>query len=63
VDAEVAAKITDSWTVAIGADNLTDEYPYLSSDDINFFGHLPYDVPSTIGMNGAYFYIRTQYDF
>jgi len=63
VDAEVAAKVTDAWTVAIGADNLTDEYPDLSSDDINYFGHLPYDVLSPIGMNGAYFYLRTAYNF
>ena len=63
VDAEVAALVTEAWTVAIGADNLTDEYPDLSSDDINFFGHLPYDVLSPIGMNGAYWYLRTQYDF
>ena len=63
VDAEFAAKISEDWTVAIGADNLTDEYPDLSSDDINYFGHLPYDVLSGIGMNGRYFYLRTQYDF
>ncbi|MCH7834322.1 MAG: TonB-dependent receptor [Proteobacteria bacterium] len=63
IDAEVAAKVTDQWTVAIGADNLLDEYPDLSSDDINYFGHLPYDVLSPIGMNGAYFYIRAQYDY
>jgi iron complex outermembrane receptor protein len=63
VDAEFAAKISDAWTVAIGADNLTDEYPDRSSDDINYFGHLPYDVLSGIGMNGRYIYLRTQYDF
>ena len=63
IDAEVAAKVTDQWTVAIGADNLLDEYPDLSSDLINYFGHLPYDVLSPIGMNGAYFYIRAQYDY
>ncbi|MDH3338996.1 MAG: TonB-dependent receptor [Gammaproteobacteria bacterium] len=63
VDADFAAKINDDWTVAIGADNLTDEYPDRSSDDINYFGHLPYDVLSGIGMNGRYFYLRTQYDF
>lgn len=63
VDAEVAARVTDVWTVAIGADNLTDEYPDRSIDDISYFGHLPYDVLSPIGMNGAYFYFRTEYDF
>jgi len=63
VDAEFAAMISDAWTVAIGADNLLDEYPDRSSDDINYFGHLPYDVLSGIGMNGRYIYIRTQYGF
>lgn len=63
VDAEFEAKISDDWSVALGADNLTDEYPDRSSDDINYFGHLPYDVLSGIGMNGRYFYLRTQYDF
>ena len=32
-------------------------------DLINYFGHLSYDVLSPIGMNGAYFYIRAQYDY
>ena len=63
VDAEFAAKINDDWTVALGADNLTDEYPDRSVGDIPYFGHLPYDVLSGIGMNGRYFYLRTQYDF
>lgn len=63
VDAEVAMQVTDDWTVAIGADNLTDEYPDRSIDDISYFGHLPYDVLSPIGMNGAYWYLRTQFNF
>jgi iron complex outermembrane receptor protein len=63
VDAEVAARVTDDWTVAIGADNLTDEYPDRSIDDISYFGHLPYDVLSPVGMNGVYWYLRTQFSF
>ena len=63
LDAEVEAAITDAWTVAIGADNILDEYPDLSEPDIGFFGHLPYDVLSGIGMNGAFFYVRSAYDF
>lgn len=63
LDAEVEANITDTWTVAVGADNLTDEYPDRSIFDISFFGHLPYDVLSPIGMNGAFFYVRSAYDF
>jgi len=63
VDAELAAQISDDWMVAVGADNLLDEYPDLSDGNINYFGHLPYDILSPIGMNGAYFYLRTQYKF
>ena len=63
IDLELSFDINDDWTVAIGGDNITDEYPDLSSDDINFFGHLPYDVFSGIGMNGAYWYARTSFDF
>jgi len=62
LDAEVEARITEAWTLAIGADNLTDEYPDRSTPDIGFFGHLPYDVLSGIGMNGAFFYLRSAYD-
>lgn len=63
IDAEVEASITEAWTVAIGADNLLDEYPDRSSPDIGFFGHLPYDVLSPIGMNGRFWYVRSAYDF
>lgn len=63
IDAEIEASLTDAWTVAIGADNLLDEYPDPSSPDIAFFGHLPYDVLSPIGMNGRFWYIRSSYDF
>ncbi len=63
IDLEVAFDVNEAWLVAIGGDNVLDEYPDPSSDDINFFGHLPYDVLSPIGMNGAYWYARTRYDF
>src|SRR5690606_14555525 len=63
LDLEVEAAITDAWTVAVGADNVLDEYPDLSDPDIGYFGHLPYDVLSGIGMNGAFFYLRSAYDF
>ena len=63
IDAEVEAGITDAWTVAAGADNLLDEYPDRSTPDIGFFGHLPYDVLSPIGMNGRFLYVRSAYDF
>lgn len=63
IDVEAAYEVSDDWIVAIGADNIADEYADLSSDDNNFFGHLPYDILSGIGFNGAYWYVRTSYDF
>ncbi len=61
LDLELGYDITDGWSVAIGGENVLDEYPELSDENINFFGHLPYDVLSPIGMNGAYFYVTTRY--
>ncbi len=63
IDAEIQASITPAWSLAVGAVNLFDNYPDLSSDDINYFGHLPYDVLSPIGMNGRYVYLNTTYSF
>ena len=63
LDAEVEYKITPQWSVALGGQNLTDNYSDLSNDDIYYFGNLPYDVLSPIGSNGAYYYGRVRYTF
>jgi iron complex outermembrane receptor protein len=63
LDAEVEYRFDDQVSVALGGSNLTDEYPDLSSDDINYFGNLPYDVLSPVGFNGAYWYARLRYRF
>ena len=63
LDAEVEYRITPKWTVALGGQNLTDEYADRSIDDIAYFGNLPYDVLSPIGSNGAYYYSRVRYTF
>ena len=63
LDAELGINITENWLVAIGGDNILDEYPDESDGNINYFGHLPYDVLSPVGMNGRYWYARTSYDF
>ena len=63
LDAEVEYRITPKWTVALGGQNLTDEYTDRSIDDIAYFGNLPYDVLSPIGSNGAYYYSRVRYTF
>ncbi len=63
LDAEVEYRITPQWSIALGGQNLTDEYPDRSIDDIAYFGNLPYDVLSPIGSNGAYYYSRIRYTF
>jgi iron complex outermembrane receptor protein len=63
VDLDVEFDVTKQLAVAIGANNVLDEYPDRSSDDINFFGNLPYDVLQPITFNGAFYYLRTTYSF
>jgi outer membrane receptor protein involved in Fe transport len=63
LDAEVDYRFTPQWSLGIGGLNLTDEYPDLSSEDIYYFGNLPYDVLSPIGSNGAFYYTRIRYTF
>ncbi|MET0289199.1 MAG: TonB-dependent receptor [Pseudoxanthomonas sp.] len=63
LDAEVEYRITPQWSVALGGQNLTDQYPDKSNEDIYYFGNLPYDVLSPIGSNGAYYYGRVRYTF
>jgi iron complex outermembrane receptor protein len=58
LDLEAEYRVTKQLSLAIGADNALDEYPDLSSSDINYIGNFPYDVLSPIGMNGAFYYVR-----
>lgn len=58
VDAEAQYRFSPRAAFALGASNLLDEYPDRSSSDINFFGNLPYDILSPIGVNGRYLYAR-----
>jgi iron complex outermembrane receptor protein len=63
LDAEAEYRLSAHASIAFGGANVLDEYPDLSSSDINFFGNLPYDILSPIGVNGRYLYgrIRIQY--
>ncbi|WLA07687.1 TonB-dependent receptor [Xanthomonas translucens] len=63
LDAEVEYHISTQWSVALGGQNLTDNYSDRSNSDISYFGNLPYDVLSPIGSNGAYYYGRVRYTF
>lgn len=63
VDVDVEYQFDMGLTVALGANNLLDEYPDESIYDISYFGNLPYDVIPPVGMNGRYIYARTSYSF
>lgn len=62
-DIEFGYRVQDHWKIAVGADNVFDEYTEQSDNNGNFFGHLPYDVISGIGFNGRFVYARTSYSF
>jgi iron complex outermembrane receptor protein len=59
-DLEAEWRFDDRVSAAVGAANLFDEYPDLSSPDINYFGNLPYDILSPVGVNGRYLYARVK---
>jgi iron complex outermembrane recepter protein len=63
LDLEAGYRISASLRIAVGANNLLDEYPERSNADIFYFGNLPYDVLSGIGVNGAFYYGRLEYRF
>lgn len=56
VDGQVEYAVTPNLTLLAGGVNILDNYPDLSNDEINFFGNLPYDILSPIGVNGRYLY-------
>jgi len=61
VDAEAGYRLTEQLSLYVGAANLLDEYPDLSIPAINYFGNLPYDILSPIGVNGRYVYARVNF--
>ena len=63
LDLEAEYHLGTQWTLAIGGQNILDNYSDRSIDDIAYFGNLPYDVLSPVGSNGAYWYGRVRYRF
>lgn len=63
VDVEAGYRFTEQLSLYVGAANLLDEYPDLSIPDINYFGNLPYDILSPIGVNGRYVYARASFRY
>jgi iron complex outermembrane receptor protein len=61
VDASVAFKPSNQWTLTLGADNLLNEYPDRTIAGNNQSGQFPYSSQSPSGFNGAYAYGRIAY--
>lgn len=58
LDLEAGYDLTDRIDWTVGVSNAFDEYPDRSSADIGYFGNLPYDILSPVGINGRYLYTR-----
>lgn len=56
VDMEGSYRFSDAVSLSLGVNNLFDNYPDRSGADINYFGNLPHDVLSPVGVNGRYVY-------
>lgn len=63
LDLEAEYRITPQLSVAIGGQNVGDNYPDRSNSETYYYGNLPYDVLSPIGSNGAYWYGRVRFTF
>jgi iron complex outermembrane receptor protein len=63
LDVEGEYHISDNVALALGVANLLDNYPDRSISDITYFGNLPYDILSPIGVNGRYVYSRLTLTF
>lgn len=55
LDAEVEFRANEALSFALGGNNVTDQYPDRSIDDITYIGNF--------GLNGAYWYGRVRYAF
>jgi len=63
IDADISYSFSENWRVSVGANNLLDEYPDESIFDISFFGNLPHDVLSPIGVNGRFVYLKVALNY
>ena len=70
-DVEIAYALNDNWKIAIGADNVFNEYPAEFPDwakqealDVNSNSYVTkYSTLSPFGINGGYYYARVGYSF
>ncbi len=58
IDLEARFNINDTFTVAVGGDNIFDNYPDKEQDGTFQFLGVVYAVTSPFGFNGAFWYVR-----
>lgn len=63
LDLEARVSFSDQWRLALGAENLTDEYPDAFTTNLNTTGNTPYSNYSPFGRSGRLLYARVSYDF
>jgi len=60
-DAELGYHFTDSWSLAVGANNIFNQYPDTVIPGANPNGFAQYSNFSPAGFNGGFYYARTTY--
>ncbi|HRO03529.1 MAG TPA: TonB-dependent receptor, partial [Terricaulis sp.] len=63
IDLEGRIDITDAITFALGADNVTDEYPTASPATLNSTSNTPFSNYSPFGRSGRFVYARLSYSW
>jgi iron complex outermembrane receptor protein len=63
LDLEARVNFNEQWRLAVGAENLTDEYPDALTINLNTTGNTPYSNYSPFGRSGRLLYVRLNYDF
>lgn len=62
LDVDLEYAFGDRVRVALGGNNILDNYPDRTVQGNSYFGNFPYDIVAPIDMNGAYYYVRVTYD-
>jgi len=63
VDVEARVKLSKTMQLAVGADNVFDEYPDALPVKLNSTGNAPYSNLAPFGRSGRYVYARLSYGF
>lgn len=64
LDLEAKYALNKNTSIVVGSNNLTNQYPTRTTNSYDSYGGaFPYNFVSPVGMNGAYYYARLNYNF